>query len=345
MCLARKEASRLAPTWWGMPPAHVREYKCIAWGDDCCDYEFYFLSRKRPLPALVVGSLGLGAVAAITPAYHLPPAILWSIPLLGAVAGHLYERRRVERANSATETDVADSFRDVMADAAEAHRKATTLEERLRVTERATGPATSRDESTHTGRAAFRHEGEYWSITWEGTICRLRDAKGLHYIAQLLRHPGREFHARELLALVADTRLLPGLAGEPGSRVPALSDAGPVLDAKAKADYRRRLADLRSELEEAERFNDPGRVNRARNEIELISEQLAAATGLGGRDRSAASDAERARLAVTKRIKAALVKISQANPALAHHLTAGVTTGYFCCYAPSANTLTSWLVA
>jgi len=344
LCLARKETSRLAPTWWGMPPAHVREYKCIALGDDCCDYEFYFLNRKRPLPALLGGGLGLGAIAAVASAYHLAPAILWFIPLLGAVAGHFYERRRVERANSATETEVADSFRDVMADAAEAQRKATVLEERLRVTEHAARLDRSRDDSPHNGRAAFRHEGEYWSITWEGTTCRLRDAKGLHHIAQLLRHPGREFHARELLALVADTPVSPGLAGESGSRVPALSDAGPVLDAKAKADFKRRLADLCAEREEAERFNDPGRVNRARNEIESISEQLAAATGLGGRDRSVASDAERARLAVTKRIKAALAKISHANPALARHLTAGVTTGYFCCYAPPADTLISWLV-
>jgi hypothetical protein len=344
LCLARKEGSRLAPTRWGMPAAHVREYKCIAWGDDCCDYEFYFLNRKRPLPALLGGVLGLGVIGAITSAYQLPPPIEWFIPMVGAVVGYLYELRRVERANTATQTDVADSFRDVMADAAEAHHKASALEERLRAAERVAGRDDSRDEGTHAGRAVFRHEGEYWSISWEGTVCRLRDAKGLHYIAQLLRHPGREFHARELVALVADLQPLPpGPSSDRGLQVSTSNDAGPVLDARAKADFKRRLEDLRAEVEEAERYNDPGRVSRAREEMEIITNQLAVAIGLGGRDRVTASDAERARLAVTKRIKAALVKIRQANPALARHLTTAITTGYFCCYAPTVDTL-SWLV-
>jgi hypothetical protein len=40
-----------------------------------------------------------------------------------------------------------------------------------------------------------------------------------------------------------------------------LSDAGPILDPQAKAEYRRRLDDLRRDLEEAERFNVPGLVS------------------------------------------------------------------------------------
>jgi hypothetical protein len=52
--------------------------------------------------------------------------------------------------------------------------------------------------------------------------------------------------------------------------------------------------------------------------------------------------AERARLAVTKRIKAALTKIRAANPALARHLSGAITTGYFCSYTPKADPPTSW---
>jgi len=199
----------------------------------------------------------------------------------------------------------------------------------------------------------FRREGDYWTIVFEGRVARLKDAKGLHYIAYLLRHPGREFHVGELIAAIGDPG--PDLSTDPRAeaidrdahasgtiRERGLGDAGPVLDAKAKADYKRRIADLREELEEAERFNDPGRVTRAREEIEFITSQLAAAVGVGGRDRAAASDAERARLAVTKRIKAALAKIRDANPALAQHLNAAISTGYFCSYTPKADTPTSW---
>src|SRR5262249_13958623 len=48
---------------------------------------------------------------------------------------------------------------------------------------------TSRDEGSETREASFRKEGEYWSISWDGAVFRLRDAKGLHYVAHLLRHP------------------------------------------------------------------------------------------------------------------------------------------------------------
>ena len=189
----------------------------------------------------------------------------------------------------------------------------------------------------------FRKEGEYWTLAYEGRIARLKDAKGLHYIAHLVRHPGRGFHVRELVALVEALQTSCMAPAELGVRVNGWSDAGPILDARAKAAYKGRLDDLRDDLEEAERFNDQGRATRARDEIEVLTDQLAAAVGLGGRDRHAASDAERARLAVTKRIRAALEKIRHADPTIADHLTAAISTGYFCTYEPRANTLASWL--
>jgi hypothetical protein len=195
--------------------------------------------------------------------------------------------------------------------------------------------------------SVFRKEGEYWTIEFEGAVARLKDAKGLHYIGYLLRHPGQEFHVRELLAAVSDAPVPPekmeaAQAVGQGLSVSGLGDAGPMLDAKAKAEYKSRLDDLREELEEAERFNDPGRASRAQEEMEFITGQLTAAVGLGGRDRVGASDAERARLAVTKRIKAAMGKIRQANPALERHLAGAITTGYFCSYTPTADTSISW---
>src|SRR5215831_14013834 len=41
----------------------------------------------------------------------------------------------------------------------------------------------------------FRREGEYWTVRYEGSVARLKDAKGLRYLARLLGNPGREFHA------------------------------------------------------------------------------------------------------------------------------------------------------
>jgi non-specific serine/threonine protein kinase len=115
---------------------------------------------------------------------------------------------------------------------------------------------------------------------------------------------------------------------------PSAGDAGEVLDASARAAYQRRVEDLRSEIEEAEGFNDPGRVARAQEEIDCIGAELAAAVGLGGRSRRASSDAERARLMVTQRVRGAIRKIGEARPTLGRHLDASIRTGSFCSYAP-----------
>ncbi len=48
---------------------------------------------------------------------------------------------------------------------------------------------------------AFRRQGDYWTISFKGDLFRLKDAKGLHYIAHLLRHPEVKFSVIELANL------------------------------------------------------------------------------------------------------------------------------------------------
>lgn len=58
--------------------------------------------------------------------------------------------------------------------------------------------------------------------------------------------------------------------GETRSSAQDLGDAGPVLDSQALSAYKRRYDDLGSELQEAETFNDVGRVARLRSEREAL---------------------------------------------------------------------------
>ncbi len=117
-----------------------------------------------------------------------------------------------------------------------------------------------------------------------------------------------------------------------------LGDAGAILDATARAHYKHRLDDLREDIENGGRANNPGTTERARAEFDAISEQLLTATGLGGRGRRAASHRERARVVVTKRIKAAIGIIRASNPTLGQHLAHSISTGHFCRYAPAERT-------
>ena len=193
----------------------------------------------------------------------------------------------------------------------------------------------------------FCREGEYWTIQYGGQIARLKATRGLECLAILLVHPGREFHVRELIGPVSPINGPPPHEFQENERTQltgSLSDIDPILDARAKIEYGRRLKELQRELDDAERLNEPERASRIRQERDCIAEQLALAVGLGGRNRNAASQTERARSAVTKRIKISIQRISEAMPSLGHHLTARVKTGYFCSYTPHPNRPCPWTV-
>ena len=114
----------------------------------------------------------------------------------------------------------------------------------------------------------------------------------------------------------------------------ATGDAGTVLDERAKAEYRRRIAELREVRAEAESFADTARAERAAQELDALAAQLAAAVGLGGRDRRAASDVERLRVNVQRRLKDAIGRIERADGALGRYLARAVKTGNYCMYMP-----------
>jgi tetratricopeptide (TPR) repeat protein len=210
----------------------------------------------------------------------------------------------------------------------------TTLAARI---EKAGGQAPSTPRAVG---AVFRREGEYWSIVYEGDAFRLRDSKGLQYLARLLAAPGEEFHALELVG--ADTVGVRKAVVEDGLQVGGFGDAGELLDAQAKAAYRQRLEELEEEIEEAEAWNDPERTASAREERGFIARELSAAVGLGGRDRRAASSAERARVNVTRAIKSALTRIDEHSSALGAHLERTVRTGTFCSYRPDPRLPIAW---
>jgi tetratricopeptide (TPR) repeat protein len=193
-------------------------------------------------------------------------------------------------------------------------------------------------------RGVFRREGDYWTISYRDRLLRLKDMKGLHYIAHLLAHPGEQFHVHDLVAVVdrttqADEKSLRDFELRVASD---LGDAGAILDPRAKAEYRSRRVELQGELAEAEEANDGGRAERIREELEMLEEQLATAVGLGGRDRKAADHAERTRSRVGRAIRSSLKSIRDNDPSLGHHLETCIRTGYLCTYRPGPEASLAW---
>ena len=189
------------------------------------------------------------------------------------------------------------------------------------------------DEQPPAGSNVFRRDGDYWTVIFEGHLVHLRDRKGMHYLSRLLTDPGREHHVLDLVAAETDTGTRAGSqpVSLPGS---AFGDAGELLDARAKDAYRRRLAEIDDDIEQARTAGDTERAAQADLERDFLIRELTRAYGLGGRGRRAASTSERARAAVTRAIRQALTGIAQHHPQLGEHLNRTIHTGTYCAYQP-----------
>ena len=181
--------------------------------------------------------------------------------------------------------------------------------------------AVARPVAPDTSPATFRRDGPLWTMGFGGVSVRLTHQKGFLDLAQLLARPGIELHCLEL----ADRPAEP--AGD-----------APMLDDRARRELKARVRDLQREIDDADAACDLGRAEAAREELDRIVEHLSDAVGLGGRSRHLGSAAERARSAVTWRIRSAIRKVAATHPRLGRHLENAVRTGTFCVYEPESPT-------
>jgi hypothetical protein len=170
----------------------------------------------------------------------------------------------------------------------------------------------------------FVRVDDVWTLELEGDVVRLPDAKGLRDLHVLVANPGRDISALQLLNPEA------GAIGVAARRLGA--DA--VLDERAKSEYRTRLAALDDQIDRALDRADDATAQRLDAERDALLAELTSATGLGGRNRRLGDDAERARKAVTGRIRDVLRRLADRAPDLADHLDASVVTGSSCRYDP-----------
>jgi hypothetical protein len=163
-------------------------------------------------------------------------------------------------------------------------------------------------------------ERKVWRLLYAGTEAHVPDSKGMRDLAVLLQRPGTEVHAGELYGTDAADR---GAAN---------------VDERAREAYRVRLSDLDAELEDADAANDLARAERTRIERDALIDELRRNFDLKGRPRRLGDMGERARKAVTARLRDAIRTIEAAHPALGQHLHATIRTGTFCAYLPTEAT-------
>jgi len=168
-------------------------------------------------------------------------------------------------------------------------------------------------------RATLSRDDDVWFLDYGGRRVCLQDAKGMRHLATLLSQPETRVSAAELAAAAQDE------ARGPPRRAAAAPRAG-----------RERAAELQEELAEARAFNDPERVALVHERMESLANELASAPSA-----SAAAD-ERARINVTRSIRAALRRIAGHDPELGALLQSGVRTGALCSYEPDPDIPLDW---
>ena len=165
--------------------------------------------------------------------------------------------------------------------------------------------------------ASFQKKGDLWEMDFGGETVLLKEAKGFHDICRLLQQPDVEVHCSEFMGA--------GVENEKGIA---------LLDQKAKKEYKRKLLDLQSEMEEARTFNHSDRLATLQKAYDQLLAHLSGSLGLGGKSRLTSTSVDKARSAATLRIRSSIKKIETVHPRLARHLQASVKTGTFCVYRP-----------
>jgi hypothetical protein len=157
--------------------------------------------------------------------------------------------------------------------------------------------------------------GGLWLVGREGATFVLPRMRGLAHLHRLLTEPDRDVPATALVG--GEVVEQPGLE---------------LLDEQARRAYRARLEELAPD--------DPA----DDRERAWLRDQLGAATGLGGRRRTSGSAEERARVAVSKAIVAALARIAESDPWLGRHLHERVHTGIECRYESDPDHPVRWVL-
>jgi len=189
----------------------------------------------------------------------------------------------------------------------------------------------------------LRKEGETWHAVFEGEVRSVPHTIGMDYIAALLASPHRKIPCAKL----AGTEQIPLFEAEAETaeddyaRRPKSGkslNANALLDRKAVNNYKKRIAEIETQMEIAQATNTD-KVEHLERERKTLEREISRAQGMHGKLR--VNDAsEKARKAVTAAITRAFSGIEHAHPKFWRHLKATIRTGIDPIYKP--DKVISW---
>jgi hypothetical protein len=185
-------------------------------------------------------------------------------------------------------------------------------------------------EPAESGLVSCRRRGWAWIVTHGPAQVTVAHSVGMQHLRVLLANPGHPIPAIDLVKGSGPARQMRESSDD---GVVSLLSPQPLLDRAARQAYQVRLTQLAQDIDRWAATR-PERAAQAQAERDWLIAELAAATGLGGRQRAFAGADERARIAVGKAIRRALDRIQAADPVIGDELRMTVQTGMRCCYQP-----------
>lgn len=230
-------------------------------------------------------------------------------------------QRIVKHGEEYTLSEVIDWLRKI-----NPHKKGTRLEGFLNhMYSRSEAEPTKISPDVDSGENYFAKDDVMWRAAYAGASVRLTEVKGFFDICKLLAQPGYMYHCSELMGSV-------------------LSSSGEaVFDSKARSAYQRRIQSLREEMQASAESDDTIQLARLQEEYDQLLEYLAQSIGCNGKARQVGGVVEKARSAVTWRIRNAIARIEKQHPVLGAHLSNSIKTGTFCSYQPERKI--NWVVS
>ncbi|OQP58354.1 hypothetical protein [Niastella populi] len=144
----------------------------------------------------------------------------------------------------------------------------------------------------------------------------MQELKGFYDIQKMLLEPRHLFHCAEMM----------------GS---SINDQGEkLIDEKARKQYQQKILELQNDIYEAENTSDFVTAEKLQAEYDQLVEHLSRSLGLKGKTRETGGTIEKARSAITWRIRNAIARIEQHHPLLGAHLSNAIKTGILCSYQP-----------
>jgi tetratricopeptide (TPR) repeat protein len=162
----------------------------------------------------------------------------------------------------------------------------------------------------------FVKDSAVWKVSYDGALVQVPEVKGFYDLQKLLVEPRQLFHCAELM----------------GSRVDGKGEK--LIDEKARKMYQDKILELQHDMQIAEQNSDYSQVENLQQQYDQLIDYLSKSLGLKGKSREKGGTVEKARSAITWRIRNAIARIERYHPPLGAHLSNAVKTGTLCSYQP-----------